>query len=62
MGSRQIPSSKSQIPTYSQLPTPNPTSKVQELACGGHLEVSLEVSLEVGSWKYVGIWDLELGI
>src|SRR6185503_6211744 len=55
---RQIPSSKLQIPTYSQVPNPKPTPK----SIPNRLGIGLAVGLGFGVWEYVGIWSLELGI
>jgi hypothetical protein len=54
----QIPSSKLQIPTDSQVPNPNPTPN----PIPNRLGVDLGIGLGVGTWGCVGAWDLELGI
>jgi hypothetical protein len=44
---------KIQAPNPNEIPTANAQSG---------LGVDLGVGLRVGSWMFVGIWDLELGI
>src|SRR6187549_556440 len=61
---RQIPSSKSQIPTYSQAPIPKTIPKAipDRVGRGGGLGICLGLCLGFGSWEWLGMWSLELGI